>query len=385
MWNSALLLLLLCPALVAGQSLTGGRKTEAPLRIESFPPGVDVYLNGRHFGKTPLVLYDLEPGSYEIEMRGPHIKTWKLDSIVYSPSTGESICPVLDGNYGVLRLFCPETRAHVFIDDSLVGTTPLPELKIRAGLHSLKVEKNGYDTYRKPIYVERVRSRMVVRLTSAYGTFSMGDTSHGTSILIDGRQIKRSEMQQLKLPTGEHDISYECYSDGLRSNERFNIEPDRECVGTVIHNKFTFRPFLYSLLIPGLGQFLDNDRLGGAEFFSGALLSGMVFYACQSNYDSQSKNYTARRNEYLTANNEYEADYYRGLMQKAATDARNAQTYRNISLGVFMGVYTFNLVNALLFHSRTDYIKFIQMNENFPRAGAAEVRVNLRIPFSTSK
>jgi len=54
---------------------------------------------------------------------------------------------------GAIAVDASAPHAEVFIDDALVGTTPLMNLVLRVGAHKIEVRKLGYQTWRREFHV----------------------------------------------------------------------------------------------------------------------------------------------------------------------------------------------------------------------------------------
>jgi len=62
--------------------------------------------------------------------------------------------PILTKETGILEIICNEEGAEVYVDDMMVGTTPLEPRKGPGGYHSIKVSKKRFVTYTREVSVE---------------------------------------------------------------------------------------------------------------------------------------------------------------------------------------------------------------------------------------
>ncbi len=77
--------------------------------------------------------------------------------------------PLMKKAAGLLQLTCNEEGADVYIDDLLVGTTPLTRREVPGGYHSIKVKKDRFVVFGKDVMVEpeKTTSVKVVLIPSA--------------------------------------------------------------------------------------------------------------------------------------------------------------------------------------------------------------------------
>lgn len=119
------------------------------LKIVTEPPGVEVFLDYDSKGSTPVLLMDLPVGSY-------HLKFKKTGFVDYTQivSVIENETRVLSAKMiplAVLNLSSNPPDCQAFIDDSLLGRTPLYYLQIRPGFHQIRMKKNGFMSLQKDV------------------------------------------------------------------------------------------------------------------------------------------------------------------------------------------------------------------------------------------
>jgi len=130
------------------------------LLIRSTPADADVMVNGRARGKTPVALRDLALGSYTIlvaregyasEERKLHLTTRRT-----AASTQFNLRPASapqTGKPGGLNVQSRPAGARVFVNDRLVGTTPLAVPDLPAGPATVRIEMDGYTTWSTTVRV----------------------------------------------------------------------------------------------------------------------------------------------------------------------------------------------------------------------------------------
>jgi len=156
------------------------------LSVRSTPAGAEVLVDGQPSGVTPVALGDLAFGAHTIAVSYPGHDT-RQQRVTLSerrPSrsidfelrptsapahditaTDPSIRSAPSGQAGSLQVASHPAGAQVFIDDNLIGTTPLLLSDITAGSKRLRIELSGYKPWTTSIRIEpSARSRVAASL-----------------------------------------------------------------------------------------------------------------------------------------------------------------------------------------------------------------------------
>lgn len=121
---------------------TAAESPEAPvggvtMRVESVPPGAEVYVDGERAGITPLVLRGLS-GRPHIRLTRPGYRDWTAQMM----ATGSmAIRAELTPMFGGLRIESVPTGLRVFVDGRPVGLTPLELTNVPSGAHRIQIER----------------------------------------------------------------------------------------------------------------------------------------------------------------------------------------------------------------------------------------------------
>jgi hypothetical protein len=148
-------------------SESGGR-----LLVRSTPAGARVFVDGKDQGRTPAVVRDLAHGShrvrlthdgYSTEERGIVITTSRPSQSLTIPlqrasniaqARTPSATPVSASRFsGELSVISRPAGASVFLDNKIVGTTPLSIPGVAAGSHAIRLERDGYRRWTSAIRV----------------------------------------------------------------------------------------------------------------------------------------------------------------------------------------------------------------------------------------
>jgi serine/threonine protein kinase len=147
------------------------------LVVHSTPAGAGVVLDGQSRGVTPLALSDVAFGAHRIEVSHPGEATrWLQVTLTkrrptrsvdfdFRPTTAPANDAADINATGSLQVASRPAGAQVFVDDNLIGTTPLLISNVAAGSKRLRIEMSGYKTWTTPIQIEpSARSRVSASL-----------------------------------------------------------------------------------------------------------------------------------------------------------------------------------------------------------------------------
>jgi hypothetical protein len=143
--------------------------------------------------------------------------------------------------------------------------------------------------------------------------------------------------------------------------------------------KTRFKAFLRSAVIPGWGQFYSGQNSRGVLFGVAALASGVVTLIAQEDFQDKRDTYE----ELLDDFNEERSIEIRRQMEDeinlAREEAYDAETFRNVSLGVLAAVWTYNIIDAVIFFPDRKYesdVPRVSLNAGDDLSG-----VNLNLSF----
>jgi len=136
-----------------------------------------VLVDGQSRGVTPLDLRNLAFGAHTIEVSHPNHETRQrrvtlsdrrpARSVDFQlrPTVVPALTTAATNSTGSLQVASRPSGAQVFVDDNLIGTTPLLLSEVAAGPKSLRIELSGYKIWRRSILIEpSARSRVSASL-----------------------------------------------------------------------------------------------------------------------------------------------------------------------------------------------------------------------------
>ncbi|HHG73859.1 MAG TPA: PEGA domain-containing protein [Persephonella sp.] len=167
------------------------------------PPNADVYINGKHVGKTPLEI-ELKEGKYTIEVAtSPFVLERKKDVWVYFDHTTElSFNPTPKG---LLVINTKPEGATVLEGRNPIGKTPFKD-KVDVGQHHIILKLGAVGTSRVVTVEYGKTTKLFVNLEKAVVHFKANPED--AVLYIDGKKIGKFPVT-LELDQGVHNIVVE--------------------------------------------------------------------------------------------------------------------------------------------------------------------------------
>jgi hypothetical protein len=185
------------------------------IMIESTPSEAEVFLNDQRVGSTPYQGRHIA-GSYTLMLRYPlfheHTESFNL-----SEGATVSLPPVnLKPRFGYWQVTSTPSGAAVYLDDRMMGTTPLSRAEIGSGTHELKVRKDLYREHQETFTIADGDDKTFnISLNPAFGQLKITSEPTGAKVFIEGREVGTTPYENLQLASGTLNVrlSMELYSD----------------------------------------------------------------------------------------------------------------------------------------------------------------------------
>lgn len=176
----------------AASAPAGSANRPGRVVVRSTPAGAGVVIDGTWRGRTPLTVEELSLGSHTVRVVQPGYRpvnrrvtltagaptaTVVADLVADSsrpvppaqaaPRTERpGSTPAGDARWGAVFVDSEPRGAHVWLDDRLVGTTPVLVPEVSPGVHRLRAERAGFRPWTTTIDVQPgVRARVTAALT----------------------------------------------------------------------------------------------------------------------------------------------------------------------------------------------------------------------------
>ncbi len=140
--------------------------------------------------------------------------------------------------------------------------------------------------------------------------------------------------------------------------------------------KTRFKAFIRSMVIPGWGQFYGGEKTRGTLFSLATIGSGIAALINQLNYQDKRDAYDDFLAEYVDERSIERKMQMEDMLDLVRKEAYDAESSRNITLGVLAAVWVYNLFDAVIFFPDKKYESHVprltfETNKDMSRAGLA--------------
>ena len=178
------------------------------LAISSEPSEADVYVDGKHYGKTTTVVTDLAEGNHTLKLEKQGYLTVTKNIVITKGETfklNETLQTVSSQRtYLIVKADQPDAR--IYIDDNLKNTGEHAESVIIGSTHTYKIECNLYHTETGTVTVNE-RMTIEKKLRPAFGYINVSTTpEQGAKVFVNGEYLGLSPIKSDKLKSGSHTV-----------------------------------------------------------------------------------------------------------------------------------------------------------------------------------
>ncbi|MBQ8760734.1 MAG: PEGA domain-containing protein [Bacteroidales bacterium] len=206
------------------------------LAISSEPDEADVYVGGKHYGKTTTVITDLAEGSHTLKLeKQGYVTLTKTINIV----KGETLklnetLQTISSQKTYLIVKADQPDAMIYIDDEPINTGEASKSVNIGSTHTYKIECKLYHVESGSVTVnERTTINKTLRPNFGYINVTTSP-EQGAKVFVDGEYIGVSPIKTDKLASGTHTVRVmkEMYkmkeqaftvSDGQTANASLNM------------------------------------------------------------------------------------------------------------------------------------------------------------------
>ena len=318
--------------------------------FNSDPIGAQVCVNDSLCGVTPLEVYNWKSGTYNFKFIKDSLEVNKYN-IAYTDGEQREIFAVLHSEYALLSVNSVPEGAIVYLDGDSLGTTPLNKQKIPVAAHIIEIKKENYITWNTKFIAKPNLYEFAQKLDFGTGIIDIIDYDN-CQYSIDEMKIN-NDSKKIKLNIGFHKVSISGSNLHKNFSEEFELEPYQLKEIKFNYGFKNYNPLLYSIFLPGLGQLVDGSYIKGTSIFiSNFALAGLTILSTKQ-YNKDLDNHKSALAEYqkLGSNNEFKIIELSKKVDETYSTAIDAQKKMNLTIGIFIVAYLYNLVDAYLFHS----------------------------------
>jgi formylglycine-generating enzyme required for sulfatase activity len=176
------------------------------LSLTSSPVGADLYVEGKHVGKTPQS-YQVLQGVRQIQLRKEGYKTWNKEiAVTAGTPINMGAVPLAKADGSVIIKSAPP-GATVSIGDNFYGKTPVEVNLPPTVKHTVSLMKEGYKDITQNIAVESAKvSSLSLTLEPEMSSVNIITVPKDAKMLIDGR-FEGSANRNISLPTHPHEFT----------------------------------------------------------------------------------------------------------------------------------------------------------------------------------
>ncbi len=327
-------------------------------------------------GKTPLSFCELAPGNYNLIIKKD---SFTVKNILRFPlKQNLYFHPVLNSEYGIMNFTTSPSGAKIFLNDSLIGQTPL-KVKIPTGRNEIKFEKEDFKTFTSTILIPPAYHEYFKKLDYKWGKLKFDNSVSKYNIKLNGSNLNFVNPDELKIEAGNHLLEFENFTTKEKIKSEIFVNNNSTTNIEIKKNAFTFSGLLKSIIIPGWGQFSDDPKIKGVSILGSFLTAGAVTFIANNSYNEKQDEYKTIQTNYYNAVNELEVLKYKEEMKTSYNSLYDYKNFKNISTGILIGVYAYNLLDVLVFHSTKDKINVSYQKENSVVPGHSNNSINLKI------
>ncbi len=118
-------------------------KVPGSMDLRSVPDGASVMMGEQYKGKTPLVIADLAPGTYDVVFSQFGYQKFSTRVPVESGKISE-VTATLFPDMGAIAVSSVPANATVMVDGQIAGTAPVLAVNLTGGNHTVAVSLEGY-------------------------------------------------------------------------------------------------------------------------------------------------------------------------------------------------------------------------------------------------
>jgi hypothetical protein len=324
--------------------------------VSVFPEGADIFINDKPVGKAPAQIDIYEFGPVKVQIK----KDGYLDF--------EQVVDVSDNYYEIkatlekasmLVIKSNPSGAEVYVNDKLVGKTPITLPKLKKAKHTVKLALKDHQDFMQEVDLSQVdKSEIDVKLEKMKCEFNITGVIGNADVFIKGdnfaQKFERLPLRNFKLEYGEYEIAISKVG-YYEFRQRVSVNQPQLNLPVDLRKKSKSRSVIMSLFLPGTGQIYMGRQKLGYPLLGLSIVGASSSIFTFIKYNQFNNAYIDYRNKYLSATKPEDIENYYSLMMKNYNDMKNFKNYFLISAGVTAGVWIFNFIDSIIFSPEEVY------------------------------
>jgi hypothetical protein len=287
----------------------------------------------------------------------PAVRSQNDSAAIQSASLDSASCS--------LSISSEPSDAAVYLDSVLVGRTPVVLNNLEEREYSLIIMHHERERWISS--ARAVRGKLITVaaiLPFRKGYLIVNSAPVDAEFYLDGQPLIRKSSNRYEVVSGNHEVEVRSNSLQRSAKQKIYISVHNELGLEADIGYHSSTAPLFSLLLPGLGQIYEGSIYEGAAYAAGA--AGLVLFSAVRNTDYQRTlaAYRISHESYLNAYTEPEINRFRGEMIGKKSIADRSYRYRTVAYSAVIGLYLYNVIDAILFHSLDDRIRAIQYGKS---------------------
>ena len=223
------------------ESITVGDAASQDVGVQLLPlPGnlavisdledIQVTIDDQPAGTVPGTIKAISPGVRKMVFSKYRYFPLQQEIAIEGRDRTQSVDISLRPAWGAMQLTSEPTAAQVYIDDRLVGQTPLSTEVLETGSR-LKLVLAGYKTYQQEILVKAGTSvtHPPIKLIVADGLLQLSSTPSGASITVNNEFVGSTPMTLAMAPFKQHRLAF--FLEGyLKTTTAATLKPEKTAV-----------------------------------------------------------------------------------------------------------------------------------------------------------
>ena len=178
------------------------------LAVSSEPTDADIYIDGKHYGKTNNVITDLVVGSHQLKLEKEGYVTLTKTFVTTKGETlklNETLQAVSSQKVHLI-VMADQENATIYIDDEPLGTKEASKLLMQGTTHTWMIKCNMYHTETGSVTLNE-RTVIDKKLRPNFGYLNISTTpEQGAKVFVDEEYVGQSPVTTDKLKSGSHSV-----------------------------------------------------------------------------------------------------------------------------------------------------------------------------------
>ena len=258
------------------------------LAISSEPTDADIYIDGKHYGKTNNVITDLAVGTHELKLEKEGYSTVTKTFVTTKGETlklNETLQAVVNKKtYLIVK--SDQADARIYIDDELINTHEASKAVDVGTPHTYKIECNLYHSESGTVTVND-RTEIYKKLRPNFGYINISSSpEQGAKAFVDGDYIGLTPIKTDKIKSGSHKVMV--MKDMYKMNEKSFVVNDGQTTNATLSMAANFASVTVNT--DSNSDIYVDEKYKAKGKWTGKLSEGIhVFEARKNNHKTSKK------------------------------------------------------------------------------------------------